>query len=89
MRVAQENDPIINIVMKGVRVGKKPSVKNMTSPQRILVSQWDKLKMINNVLYRITSTGKQLILPSKFKSQVLHELHDKMGHVASEKVFQL
>ena len=89
IRIEQENDPVISEVLKGVHSGKKPSAKDMTPPQKVLLNSWSKLRLIDNTLYRETSTGKQLVLPSKFKPFILQELHDKMGHVASEKVLGL
>ena len=89
IRIEQQNDPVICKVLKGVQLGKKPSTKDMTPPQKVLLNSWNKLRLIDNTLYRETSTGKQLVLPAKYKPLVLHELHDKMGHVASEKVLAL
>ena len=71
IRIEQENDPVIREVLKGVHSGKKPSAKDMTPPQKVLLNSWNKLRLIDNTLYRETSTGKQLVLPSKFKPFVL------------------
>ena len=40
-------------------------------------------------MYRVTSTATQLVLPEVYKSLVLRELHDEMGHVSSDKVMAL
>ena len=82
-------DPVISNVLEGVRVGQRPSSKDMNPSQRILLNSWNKLHLVDNVLYRKTSAGNQLVLPSKYKSMVLHELHDDMGHVCSDKVLAL
>ena len=75
--------------MEKVHSGKKPKLSEMSPHQRILLSSWNKLRLIDNVLYRITSSGKQLVLPETYRSFVLRELHDEMGHISSEKVLAL
>jgi transposase InsO family protein len=89
IRKEQGQDPVIGKVLEGVHSGQRPSSKNMSPSQRILLNSWNKLHLIDNVLYRKTSTGNQLILPEKYKPVVLHELHNEMGHVGSEKVLAL
>ena len=89
IRIEQENDPVIKTVLKGVRSGKKPNAKELTPPEKALLNSWNKLKVVNNVLYREYSNSNQLVLPAKYKPVVLRELHEKMGHVASEKVLGL
>jgi hypothetical protein len=37
------------------------------------------------ILYR----GQQLVLPTKYRSLVYRELHEKMGHLGPERVFNL
>lgn len=34
----------------------------------------------DDVMYRITTTGKQLALPEQYRLTVLQELHNNMGH---------
>ena len=75
--------------IKGVHSGVRPSFKDLTPSQRILTNSWNKLQLIDNVLYRDSPAGRQLVLPSKYKPLVLRELHNKMGHVSSEKVLAL
>ena len=43
----------------------------------------------NGTLYRVTENWKQVVVPSKLKTTVLRELHDKMGHIGPERVAQL
>ena len=89
IREEQGKDPVISGVLEGVHSGQRPSSKRMNPSQRILLNSWNKLHIINNVLYRKTSSGDQLVLPEKYKSLVLHELHNEMGHVCADKVLPL
>ena len=52
---------------------------------RILL-EWNKLKLMNGVLYRNCGLRKQIVLPKKFRSQ---ELHNNMGHVGVERTANL
>ena len=70
IRKEQGQDPVIGKVLEGVHSGQRPSSKNMSPSQRILLNSWNKLHLIDNVLYRKTSTGNQLILPEKYKPVV-------------------
>ena len=89
MRKEQQNDPVIGGVLEKVHSGRKPKLSEMSPHQRILLNSWGKLRVIDNLLYRVTSTSKQLLLPAVYKSVVLRELHDEMGHVSCEKVMAL
>ena len=51
---------------------------------------WDKLHIDSDgVLRRKTSEHDQIVLPTKYRTLVYRELHDEMGHLGSERVFQL
>ena len=89
IRDEQVKDNVIGKIVNGVRSGVKPGVGDLSAPQRILLNSLNKLQLINGVLYRTVSSGKQLVLPEKYKGFVLHELHNEMGHVSSDKVLNL
>ena len=55
---------------------------------RILL-EWNKLKLINGVLYRNCDSRKQIVLPKKIRSTVLQELHNHMGHVGAKRTASL
>ena len=55
---------------------------------RILL-EWNKLELINGVLYRNCGLRKQIVLPKKFRSTVLQDLHNNMGHVGVERTDNL
>ena len=51
--------------------------------------EWNKLELINGVLYRNCGLSKQIVLPKKFRSTVLQERHNNMGHVGVERTANL
>ena len=89
IRTEQARDSVIGEILNRVRSGTKPGVGTLSAPQRILVNSWNKLQLSDDILYRTTSSGKQLVLPEKYKSFVLQQLHNEMGHVSTDKVLAL
>ena len=73
--------------------GSKPSYKDRIDEPRAtktLLRDWDKLHIDSDgILRRKTSEHNQIVLPTKYRTLVYRELHDKMGHLGSERVFQL
>jgi transposase InsO family protein len=88
---AQKEDPTISHVQRYVRDEKKPTIYNYnqreTTELRRYLREWHNLRIDQktDILYR----GKQIILPSKFRTLVFRELHEKMGHLGAERVFHL
>jgi len=80
--------PAYNAVKSKIRPNKTEWSK-LSKPCRLLLQQYPKLKIENEVLYRVTSNDKQIILPSKHMNLVLNELHNKMAHLGSERVLDL
>ena len=85
----QMKDAVIGDIWRKVHSGQKPSLKTLSPQQRVLLNSWNKLCLIDNLLYRVTSSCKQLVLPQKYKPFVLQQLHNEMGHVSSDKVLGL
>ena len=88
----QEADEVIKQVKDLVRSGKRPNkktMKNLDSDVRYILRQWNKLFISEEVLYRKVKDMRQIILPKKFRNQVCDELHNKMGHISSERVWNL
>ena len=54
-----------------------------------MMHEWRKLQIEDGLLYRKTSQRRQLVLPAQYKSLVLHQLHNDMGHVGVERVLNL
>ena len=90
---AQVLDPAISRVVHLVRTGKRPSVKESKSEskdvQRLLL-EWNKLVLgSDNILYRKTSSSQQVVLPKQLRMTIFKELHEDMGHLGVERVFDL
>ena len=93
LKQAQELDPVIRRVMHFIQSGKRPSVRESKAESRDvqrLLFEWNKLILGNdNILYRKTSTNEQVVLPRKLRRIILKELHEDMGHLGAERVFDL
>ncbi len=87
LKTAQEEDPIIGEVKRELESGKiATSFKSSNDSVALLQRQGSKLKIQNQLLYRVTqsSSGReklQLVLPEKYWTQVLRSLHDDSGHL--------
>lgn len=67
--------------------GKHPDVS-------LLLKEWEKLKVKDTVLYRISRPPnkpirQQLLLPQEFRETVLKSLHDQSGHLGFDKTYGL
>jgi transposase InsO family protein len=60
-----------------------------SKPLKNLMDNLKKLKLKDGVLYRESGGAKQLVVPKVYRSLVLRELHDSMGHVRGNKVLLL
>ena len=93
LRQAQELDPVISRVVHLVKTGKRPSVKEskgeLREVQRMLL-EWNKLSLgSDNILYRKTNLNQQVVLPRQLRLTIFKELHEDMGHLGVERVFDL
>ncbi|XP_049895671.1 uncharacterized protein LOC126387160 [Epinephelus moara] len=95
---SQELDPIISTVIPFVIRGRRPSRREragLNAKTMVLVKQWDRLKVQNGVLYRVTrdiiSKQKRLqyILPESLKEKALHGIHDAAGHQGQARTLHL
>ena len=88
----QSEDRNIGPVYKAVVLGRRPPKKEkhaLTRSSKLLLHQWDKLGIENGVLIRKTRDYAQIVLPEAFHALVFVELHQKMGHLAVERVENL
>ncbi len=89
---AQRDDPVISQVSQwkedGVTLTDEMRA-GLTGISRKIMYEWNKLHLEGGLLYRRTSERKQLVLPSKYKKLALEHLHDKMGHMGTERVLSL
>lgn len=95
LRLAQEQDPIIGPVKQEVEKGHVLTTTKRSNPiETILRQQSAKLNIRQSLLYRITKSiygreRQQLVLPEKYRAQVLHSLHDESGHLGIERTTEL
>lgn len=84
IRRAQGEDKSIGAVIEYKESGTKPSsqqIKTMSMTTKCLLREWEKLSLDEDgTLHRKTAQRKQLVLPEKYRTTVLRELHDEMGH---------
>ena len=90
---AQLEDIVIGKVYSLIHADKRPTANQRAreSPDtRFLLHEWQKLCIdANGVLRRKSNAYDQIVLPRKYHSLVLKELHDKMGHIGSDRVLHL
>ena len=53
------------------------------------MKQFGKLKIHNNILVRETKEYSQIVVPSSLRNIVYNELHNKMRHLGTDKIFDL
>ncbi len=88
----QKDEPVISQVRqwKKYDVTLKDEIRaGLAGTSRKLMYEWNKLHLEGGLLYRRTSERKQFVLPSKYKKLALEHLHDKMGHMGTERVLSL
>lgn len=96
LRNLQLEDPVLSKVLSFIESGVKPSsncIRKEPPKIRKVLRQWDKLKLINGILYRFIETNEgesqQLLLPEKLIPIVLKCLHDQTGHQGAERTLSL
>ena len=92
----QHEDSVLSKVIPLVEMQEKPSndeLKMYDKDVVLLLRQWDKLFIDNGVLYRKAqidgSDVQQQVVPNQCRSQILHSLHDDMGHVGRDRTEDL
>lgn len=90
---AQKEDPNIGPVLACKQSNQKPTgqqLKSFSAQSKRLLREWDKLSSDGDgILHRKTVTRTQLVLPEKYKTTVLRQLHDDMGHQGLERTMSL
>jgi hypothetical protein len=78
-------------------VGRKPNAKekkDLTIGTRVVLQQWKRLELKDEVLYRTIidpqeQEVRQLVLPEILKERVIRNLHNDMGHQGLERTILL
>ena len=89
---AQLNDPATSHVMQFIKQGKKPLAKEMShesSDVKRLIRDWPRLVVKDNVLKRNVGSISQIVLPKKYHRLAIKTLHEDMGHLGTERMFDL
>ena len=88
MLYAQDHDATICAV-KQMKVTDTKTATNNQDINRLL-KEWNKLRIDKRgLLIRETVGLKQIVMPTSMKWIVYQELHEKMGHLGHERVYQL
>ncbi|XP_029104416.1 uncharacterized protein LOC114909432 [Scleropages formosus] len=92
---SQQKDPCIGEVWHAVNQKNAERANKVRHPDvSLLLKEWDKLQVVNSVLYRMSKPPnkpprQQLLLPQEFRETVLQSLHDQSGHLGFEKTYGL
>lgn len=93
IRQAQRDDPNIGPVLQCKLMNAKPSVhqlKAFSKQSKCLLRGWERLHLDEDgILHRKTANRTQLVLPERYKTIVLKELHDEMGHQGIDRTTSL
>ena len=80
--------PVYNALLSKERFTNK-SAKGLSRPSQLLLRQNKKIVLEKGVLVRKTVFAMQILLPKIYHKLVYEELHEKLGHLGSEKVVEL
>lgn len=92
---SQQKDPCIGEVWHAVTQNSADCANKGKHPDATLLSkEWEKLKVKDSVLYRMSKppnrpVRQQLLLPQEFRETVLKFLHDQSGHLRFDKTYGL
>ena len=93
LRRAQQADTSIAKTLAYKRAGCRPTRRQVRREEprtRLLLREWTKLEIgEDGVLRRQHKSGPQLVLPLKLRKVVYKELHEEMGHLGADRVYQL
>ncbi|XP_024862252.2 uncharacterized protein LOC108237361 [Kryptolebias marmoratus] len=91
----QRADPTVREVIHQLESGEKipPTVRSELPELPLLLREFTKLEMIEDILYRKRQENEQhvyqLVLPADLRESVLHSLHNDMGHPGIERTLDL
>ena len=92
----QQDDPDISKIVTNLKQNSKPNAnqyKDASIATKSLFRKWDKLLLVNDLLFREIDLDNEsinvLILPQTLRVTVLKQMHDYMGHQATERTTQL
>ena len=90
---AQQQEHSIARVNELKLVGRRPPYRQQaqeTYATRSLLRDWNRLFLdANNILRHKSGEITQLVLPKPYRPMVFKELHHEMGHLSTDRVFNL
>ena len=92
LKEEQDGDVDLVMVRNLVEKGKRPSAKMLKHyPDKVrkYLRHWLKLKVINGVLFRRCMGYNQVIIPDSLKGMCYKLLHQDMGHLGVDRVYDL
>ena len=92
----QKDDEAISFIFPFVKNKQKPTsrdVKGKPKRAQLMAWQWQKLRIVEGILYRQRQTDEgtklQLVLPEQCQDLVLTSMHDEMGHQGRDRTLDL
>ena len=86
----QKGDSVVGPVYKAVDIGTRPKKEvwgKLDRKSKVLLQQFSKLRITEDgILRRKTDKYTQIVLPEAYHNLVFLELHQKMGHLAADRV---
>ena len=91
LKEEQKRDDVIGPVYRAIMVGTmtKEDRRMLPKKSKVLYKQQKRLMIKDGVLLRKTATATQIVLPLKYHEVVYHEYHEKLAHLAADRVFEL
>ena len=91
IRKAQEADPVLQRVFQLVNTGQKPVIaKEESANFKMWMKEVPKLSVSDTgVLRRKVDNISQIVIPPSLQPTVMEQLHDEMGHLATDRVHHL
>ena len=91
LQKAQIDDDVVGPVYQSVSTSVRPNRRAwqmLPSRSKLLFRQLKKLAIVDGILVR-NADHKQIVLPARYHPMVYTELHQKMGHLGSDRVYDL
>ena len=96
MAEQQELDSVISVVKEWVKT-KRPSkseIRKSSKDVKLLLKQWKRLVVTNNILYRMVQDPvqgklKQVVVPQNMRNKLLVGFHDDHGHQGLDRTMAL
>lgn len=95
LKEKQRADSTIREVIAQMELGEKtpPTVRRELPDLPLLLREWNRLELCDDVLYRKRQAGDQvtyqLVLPEVLRASVLQSLHNDMGHMGIDRTLDL